>query len=191
MSRLGSLALVLAAPLLAACSAQLGTSAGLGGGFGRAPVHFTWSHHVAASTVLGHQRGFYLGSELESRSEAHVGARWTAGLQAGYGSLPDQVPGSSGVELHVDGGARIGDGALFPRGEWYAGGTAAYVIWLAPRRELLDVNNDQWPVSRGLELVLYGRERIYVDRPGGGAVVPRYDTGVGFALRMRLLSDLL
>lgn len=188
MTRRLRLLLALAAPLLAGCSAQIG--AGAGGGFGRAPAHFTWSSHVAASTVLGH-RGLLLGAELESRSEAHHGARWTTGVRLGYGQLPDQVPGAGALELHADLGARIDDGALFPRGEGYVGGTAAYVIWLAPRRELLDVNNDQWPVSRGLELVLYGRERTYLDRPGGGAIVPRHDAGAGFALRMRLLSDLL
>ncbi|HSN97094.1 MAG TPA: hypothetical protein VLS89_02315 [Candidatus Nanopelagicales bacterium] len=196
MTHAHPIALTLAALLLSGCSAQLGSGAGFGGALDRAPIHFTHSNHIAATTIIrpfpGRPGGALLGAELESRHEAHLGTRWTTGLQLGYGELPDQVPGSTAFELRADIGAVIGDGALFPDGAWYAGGTAAYVIWLWPRRELLDVNNDQWPVSNGLELVIYGRERIYFDQPGGGAgVAPRYDTGLGLALRMRLLSDLL
>ena len=98
-------------------------------------------------------------------------------------------------EFHADVGTRILEGVLFPNGDVYLGATAALPIWLFPARQLSDVNNDPWILTRALELVFSARARTYFDhtfeRVNTFTLAPRSDATLGFALRTRFVSDFM
>jgi hypothetical protein len=192
-------ALVLAAPLLCGCAAELGGRVGLGGPISGAPEtrRFVWTSGVAGHTVVfpstGSRNGIYLGSEIENRNEAAVGSRWSLGSSVGFARVPQRKLGAVGFELHADMGTRILEGVLFPNGDLYLGSTAALPIWLFPARQLSDVNNDPWILTRAMELVFSVRGRAYFDHTTDRLheLAPRYDATFGFALRTRFVSDFM
>ena len=196
--RVTSTLLLLAAPTLAGCAFEFAGRAGVGGRTGHgATHHFVWTSGVTAHTVVlpnpGSRNGIYLGAEVESRNEATLGSRWSLGSSLGFARVPQHFFGARGLELHVDVGTRILEGVLFPNGDSYLGATAALPIWLFPARQLSDVNNDPWILSRALEIVFSGRGRLYFDHPLelGHALAPRYDATLGFAIRTRFVSDFM
>lgn len=192
-------ALVLAAPLLGGCAVELGGRVGLGGPLSGASEsrRFVWASGVTGHTVVfpssGSRNGIYLGSEIESRNEATVGSRWSLGSSIGFARVPQRKLGAVGFELHADAGTRILEGVLFPNGDLYLGSTAALPIWLFPARQLSDVNNDPWILTRAMELVFSVRGRAYFDHTTDALheLAPRYDATFGFALRTRFVSDFM
>ncbi len=190
--------LLLAAPMLAGCAVELGGRGGVGGRRGRGETpHFIWTSGVTGHTVIlpnpGSRNGIYLGAEIENRNEATLGSRWSVGTSLGFARVPQRAFGAPGLELHADVGTRILEGVLFPNGDSYLGATAALPIWLFPARQLSDVNNDPWILSRALEIVFSARGRAYFDHTLelGHALAPRYDATFGFAIRTRFVSDFM
>ncbi|MFS8065818.1 MAG: hypothetical protein ACMG6S_05530 [Byssovorax sp.] len=192
-------ALVLAAPLLGGRAVELGGRVGLGGPISGASEtrRFVWTSGVAGHIVVfpttGSRNGIYLGSEVENRNEATIGSRWSMGSSVGFARVPQRKLGAVGFELHADMGTRILEGVLFPNGDLYLGSTAALPIWLFPARQLSDVNNDPWILTRALELVFSVRGRAYFDHTTDALheLAPRYDATFGFALRTRFVSDFM
>ncbi len=196
-----ALALTLAAESLCGCAVELDGRVGFGGliNGGRASEtrHFVWSSGVTGHTVFlpnpGSRNGVYLGGEIENRNEATLGSRWSLGSSLGFSRVAQQKLGALGFELHADAGTRILEGVLFPNGDLYLGGTAALPIWLYPARQLSDVNNDPWILTRAMELVFSARGRAYFDHTTDAlhALTPRYDATFGLALRTRFVSDFM
>ncbi|MEP7124902.1 MAG: hypothetical protein ABJE95_28495 [Byssovorax sp.] len=187
-----------AAPLLSGCAVELGARAGVGGRTGAAEqAHFVYTSGASLHTEVfpnaGSRNGIYLGAEVESRNETTVGSRWSVGGNLGFARIPQQKLLAPGFELHADLGTRILDGVLFPNGDVYLGATAALPVWLFPARQLSDVNNDPWILTRALELVFSGRARGYFDHTFDTrrTLEPRYDFTLGFALRTRFVSDFM
>ena len=196
--RFTSTLLLLAAPTLAGCAVELGGRVGVGGRVGTGEIpHFVWTSGVAGHTAIlpnpGSRNGIYIGAEIESRNEATLGSRWSLGASLGFARVPQHLFGAPGLELHADAGTRILEGVLFPNGDSYLGATAALPIWLFPARQLSDVNNDPWILTRALELVFSVRGRAYFDHTLDLAhdLEPRYDATFGFAIRTRFVSDFM
>jgi hypothetical protein len=190
--------LLLAVPMLAGCAVELGGRGGVGSRMGRGETpHFVWTSGVTGHTVIlpnaGSRNGIYLGAEIENRNEATLGSRWSLGTSLGFARVPQRAFGAPGLELHADVGTRILEGVLFPNGDRYLGATAALPIWLFPARQLSDVNNDPWILSRALEIVFSARGRAYFDHSLelDQALAPRYDATFGFAIRTRFVSDFM
>jgi hypothetical protein len=191
-------AALVAIPLLSGCAAELGARAGVGGRTGAAgDPHFVWTSgatvHTNISPNPGSRNGIYLGAEVESRNEATIGSRWSVGGSLGFARVPERKLLAPGFEFHADMGTRILEGVLFPNGDVYVGATAALPIWLFPARQLSDVNNDPWILTRALEVVFSGRVRGYFDHTLDSTplLAPRYDLTLGFALRTRFVSDFM
>lgn len=189
-----------AAALLAnGCAFQLGSVAGhaialdpdRGQDRPRDTGQFMWTGQAAGSTVLGKERGVLLGGEIESRTEYRIGARWTAGTWLGYAWLPRRERWARGFEIHGDFGTRFEDGALFAQGNYYAGSTAALVLWASERHDAFDADATPWMLVRALEVVAGGRTRCNVDDRAGGDWGSRCDVGVSLSLRLRVVSDLI
>ena len=191
-------AALVAIPLLSGCAVELGARAGVGGRTGAGQdAHFVWASGAVVQTEIfpnaGSRNGIYLGAEIESRNETTLGSRWSLGGALGFARVPQQKLLAPGFELHADLGTRIFEGVLFPNGDLYVGGTAALPIWLFPARQLSDVNNDPWILTRALELVFSARFRGYFDHgfDETPSLAPRYDATLGFALRTRFVSDFM
>jgi hypothetical protein len=192
------LALV-AIPLLSGCAVELGARAGVGGRTGASEdAHFVWTSGATVHTDIapnaGSRNGIYLGAEVESRNETTIGSRWSVGGSLGFSRVPQRKLGAAGFEFHADMGTRILEGVLFPNGDMYLGATTALPIWLFPARQLSDVNNDPWILTRALELVISGRARGYFDHTFESTstlLTPRYDLTLGLALRTRFVSDFM
>ena len=191
-------AALVAIPLLSGCAVELGARAGVGGRTGASEdAHFVWASGAAVHTGVfpnaGSRNGFYLGAEIESRNEATLGSRWSVGGALGFARVPQRKLLAPGFEFHADFGTRIFEGVLFPNGDVYLGATAALPIWLFPARQLSDVNNDPWILTRALELVFSARVRGYFDHSldATPSLAPRYDATLGFALRTRFVSDFM
>jgi hypothetical protein len=182
-----------AIPFLNGCAGQIGSAGGfaLHDPSSSSPqTRFVWSNQTIASTVLGMQRGVYIGAEIESRFEHALGSRWTSGVQFGYGFKPNSRPWSLGFEAHVDAGTPLRNQALFSNGDWYGGATIATPIWAAQRHETTDGSPEQWFLVRTAEVVPFARARFHLDHETGtdGAVL-RQDYAAGVAIRLRLVSD--
>jgi hypothetical protein len=170
---------------LTGCAADLG--AGVGAivpsgnavGIGRLAVSTRVSDPLNSS-------GFLVGGSVETRGEANVGARFSAGLSVGYGDGPPLLGSRVGWELFADFGTPL-EGKLFGNTRFYAGATGALPIRLDAGRPLRDLNDSTWIVKRRIEVVPFLRGRVHYET---GVGTPPTEIAGGVSLRLRWFSDL-
>lgn len=149
------------------------------------------SNRFSAQTRIGapmNESGPLVGVAAESRSEAYIGSRFSAGIMAGYGSGPATIGGwPVGFDAFFEAGTPLGS-SLFHRGAHYLGATFDVPIRFSARRNIQDLNESTWILFSRFELVPMIHTRTYADYDPH--FERRWDVELGFAIRMRLHNDL-
>lgn len=174
---------------LSACGADLGALGGVETHTG----HFVGGGRLAVSSKLGsplNERGLLVGAALEARGEQDLGSRWNSGLMLGWGDGPAAIDGRLGWELFGEIGTPL-HGTLFRRGDLYTGLSFALPIHFGPARQVVDLNESTWILTRRLELVPLLRTRLHRDHREGKDAFWRTEISFGVSLRMRAFTDLL
>jgi hypothetical protein len=188
MSRPSVLVVVLLAAAGLGCAADLGG----GGGIEARTAHAVGFGRAAASTKVGtplNNDGILIGSSLESRTEAKLGARYDVGLMLGWGTGPAAIGGKWGFEAYLEGGTPI-RGGFFRDGDWFLGGTVAAPFHMGSPRQVQELNGSTWFATSRLEVVPMLRLRRHRDHPEDADALTRVDVELGLVFRLRVLSDL-
>lgn len=186
LTRVVACALVL---WVAGCSADLGPLAGL------QTLHshknFVASGRLTAATRIASatpEQGWLVGLAIESRSEAHVGSRWEAGLMFGYGSGPAAIGGRCGWELYGELGTPLRS-TLFAQGDIYTGLTVGVPLFFGVARRIADLNRSASVVSWRTEFVPTLRTRLHYDAKPTVTDPATLDVAFGVMLRFHGFSD--
>ena len=135
------------------------------------------------------EQGPFVGVNLESRSEAHIGSRWSTGFMVGYGAGPSAFVGHVGYEVYAEGGVRL-HSTYRGLDDAYVGIAAALPFSTAVDRSVIDLNRSTWLLKRRLEFAPFVHVRGYFgeDERNFGS---RLEFAGGLACRLRVMSDIL
>ncbi len=176
--------------LATACGLEIGAHAGAS--TLERPTRFASGGHVAASVGPVRGSGPLAGVEIEGAARSGIGSTWTVGIFGGLRHAPDARPGAPGWELRLDAGARIEEAVLGRDAQLLFGATFAVPIWLGLAHEGADLNETYWLVTRGVELVPFGRVRLRIRSPDtAGQPTNALELAAGCSLRVRFVTDLL
>ncbi|MDD9937292.1 MAG: hypothetical protein OXT09_27025 [Myxococcales bacterium] len=173
-----------------------GCAAQLGGGVGVAtPVQgdtdFRWSgKHQAALVPPPGGSSTVLGYELEGAATPEDGSRWSFGLLGGYGWAPEPRSGDSGWELHADLGSQYLDGGLLKDGNFHAGLTGSWLIYIGGTRDAAALNDSVRLVKPVPTLVLSLQPRA-TRLPHCDDECWRVGAMLQVAVRVGLVTDIL